>query len=138
MRGAKFWPDVHRRILTGLIISQLLLIGLLSTKGAAKSTRVLIVRPILTIWFHYYCRERFESDFLKFPLHDAMLKDTLERATDPTLNLKAYLKDGYVHPVYKCANNLYQLMIEENNPLVATKGSFHRESKAESEVSPEH
>lgn len=78
--------------------------GLLNTKGAAKSTRVLIVLPISTMWFHHNCRGRFESAFLKLPLQDAMLKDSLERAADLTLNLKAYMKDGYVHPVFKCAN----------------------------------
>ena len=30
-----------------------------------------------------------------------MAKDTLERATEPNLNLKYYLKDSYLHPVFK-------------------------------------
>ncbi|MBD4020068.1 hypothetical protein GUI04_13840, partial [Xanthomonas citri pv. citri] len=32
--AASYWPDVHRRILIGLMISQFLLMGLLSTKQA--------------------------------------------------------------------------------------------------------
>lgn len=66
--AAAFWPDVHRRVITGLIISQLLLMGLLSTKSVAKSTPLLIVLPVLTIWFHLFCKGRFESAFVKFPL----------------------------------------------------------------------
>lgn len=66
--AAAFWPDVHRRIITGMIISHLLLIGLMSTKEASQSTPLLIPLPILTIWFHRFCKSRFESAFIKFPL----------------------------------------------------------------------
>lgn len=30
-----------------------------------------------------------------------MVKDTLERAREPNLNLKEYLKKAYIHPVFK-------------------------------------
>ncbi|XVF21817.1 hypothetical protein REPUB_Repub12eG0122500 [Reevesia pubescens] len=121
--GGSFWPDVHRRLIIGLIISQLLLMGLLSTKKIEKSTLVLLPLPILTIWFHRYCKGRFEPAFVKFPLQDAMVKDTLERLTEPNLNLKAYLKDAYIHPVFKgSVLERPQLVFdEENNPLVPTK-----------------
>ena len=66
--GAAFWPDVHGRIITALIISQLLLLGLLSTKEAAQSTPFLIALPILTIWFHRFCKSRYEPAFVKYPL----------------------------------------------------------------------
>ncbi|KAL9235835.1 hypothetical protein vseg_010569 [Gypsophila vaccaria] len=127
--GAAFWPDVHRRILVGLIISHLLLLGLLSTKLSVKSIKatipLLLALPILTIWFHVICKGRFESAFKKFPLQDAMMKDTLERATDPTLNLRTYLQDAYLHPVFKGVA-LYApppCDEEEGLPLVATKRS---------------
>ncbi|THU63394.1 hypothetical protein C4D60_Mb01t15300 [Musa balbisiana] len=99
--GAAFWPDVHRRIITALIISQLLLLGLLSTKHAVNSTPLLLVLPVLTIWFHRFCKNRYESAFVKFPLQEAMMKDTLERAREPNLDLRAYLLNAYVHPVFK-------------------------------------
>ncbi|XP_061352196.1 calcium permeable stress-gated cation channel 1-like [Gastrolobium bilobum] len=99
--GAAFWPDVHFRIVLALIISQIVLMGLLTTKKAASSTPFLIVLPILTIWFHRYCKGRFEPAFVKFPLQEAMMKDTLERVTEPNLNLKGYLQFAYVHPVFK-------------------------------------
>ena len=52
-----------------------------------------------------------------------MVKDTLERATEPNLNLKAYLQDAYVHPVFKGGefDRPAALDEEEENPLVATK-----------------
>eukprot|EP00262_Sarcandra_glabra_P021318 TRINITY_DN8953_c0_g1_i1.p1 TRINITY_DN8953_c0_g1~~TRINITY_DN8953_c0_g1_i1.p1 ORF type:complete len:769 (+),score=132.72 TRINITY_DN8953_c0_g1_i1:226-2532(+) len=99
--GAAFWPDVHGRIITAMIISQLLLMGLLSTKESAVSTPLLIALPVLTIWFHRFCKNRFEPAFVKYPLQEAMMKDTLERARDPNVNLKGYLQNAYIHPVFK-------------------------------------
>uniref|UniRef100_A0A0D9WG68 CSC1/OSCA1-like 7TM region domain-containing protein n=1 Tax=Leersia perrieri TaxID=77586 RepID=A0A0D9WG68_9ORYZ len=121
--GAQFWPDVQRRIVIALIVSQILLLGLLSTQEAEKSTVVLIPLPVLSLWFHYVCKGRFEPAFIKFPLQDAMVKDTLERANDPTLNLREYLKDAYMHPVF-LENDIFEHVAideEEKNPLVATK-----------------
>ncbi|GAB4829777.1 hypothetical protein Ancab_019432 [Ancistrocladus abbreviatus] len=137
--AAAFWPDVHRRILVGLIISQLLFLGLLSTKNLAKSTPLLIALPVLTIWFHIFCKGRFESAFVRFPLQDAMVKDTLERATEPHLNLRAYLKDAYIHPVFKGGDIKMQVAIdmEEDTPLVPTKRTSQRNSRATSAASSE-
>ncbi|KAF7811200.1 calcium permeable stress-gated cation channel 1-like [Senna tora] len=101
--GAAFWPYVHLRIIIALIVSQVVLMGLLSTKKAATSTPFLIALPILTIWFHLYCKGRFESAFVKFPLQEAKMKDILEKATEPNLNLKGYLEHAYVHPVFKAS-----------------------------------
>lgn len=66
--AAAFWPLVHSRIIASLLISQLLLLGLLSTKKAANSTPLLVVLPILTLSFHKYCKNRFEPAFRKYPL----------------------------------------------------------------------
>ncbi|KAK6133365.1 hypothetical protein DH2020_032875 [Rehmannia glutinosa] len=96
-----FWPDVHGRIISALVFSQLILMGLMSTKGAAQSTPFLIALPVLTIWFHTFCKGRYESAFVKYPLQEAMMKDTLERAREPNLNLKSYLQYAYIHPVFK-------------------------------------
>ncbi|GER26528.1 ERD (early-responsive to dehydration stress)family protein [Striga asiatica] len=136
--GAAFWPDVHRRIIIGQIIAQLLLMGLLSTKGIAQSTPVLLVLPVLTVWFHHFCKGRFELAFVKFPLQDTMVKDTLERATEPNLDLKAYLQDAYLHPVFKSFDldkSGAALSIDEaenNSSLVSTKRNSQRGSKAPS------
>ncbi|KAK2988602.1 hypothetical protein RJ640_026099 [Escallonia rubra] len=99
--AAAFWPDVHGRIIVALIVSQLLLMGLLSTKAAAQSTPLLITLPVLTIWFHRYCKGRYEPAFVRYPLQEAKMKDTLERTREPNLNLKDYLQNAYVHPVFK-------------------------------------
>ena len=66
--AAAFWPDVHGRIIFALVVSQLLLMGLLSTKEAANSTPLLITLPVLTIWFHLFCKGRYEPAFVKHPL----------------------------------------------------------------------
>lgn len=68
-----------------------------------------------------------------------MVKDTLERATEPNLNLKAYLHEAYVHPVFKGGELEKPAVIdeEENNPLVPTKRMSRRSSKYGSDVSSE-
>ncbi|KAL6502846.1 hypothetical protein OROHE_024014 [Orobanche hederae] len=132
--GASFWPDVHRRIITGLVLSQILLMGLLSTKSAARSTPLLLVLSVLTIWFHQFCKGRFESAFVKFPLREAMIKDTIERAKEPKLDLKAYLQDAYIHPAMKGMEIDRPKAVddEENNPLVSTKRGSDRSSVSSS------
>ncbi|XP_047308027.1 protein OSCA1-like [Impatiens glandulifera] len=102
--GGAFWPDVHGRIIYALIGSQLILMGLLSTKEAAQSTPFLLALPVITIYFHRFCKGRYEPAFVKYSLQDAMRKDTLERAkVDPTHNfdLKKYLLNAYMHPIFK-------------------------------------
>ena len=66
--AAAFWPHVHSRIIASLLISQFLLLGLLSTKKAANSTPLLVALPILTLTFHKYCKSRFEPAFREYPL----------------------------------------------------------------------
>lgn len=66
--AAAFWPDVHGRIVVAQVVSQLLLMGLLSTKEAAHTTPFLISLPIITIWFHRFCKGRYESAFKRYPL----------------------------------------------------------------------
>ncbi|KAK8537845.1 hypothetical protein V6N13_096355 [Hibiscus sabdariffa] len=99
--GAAFWPHVHSRIIASLLISQLLLMGLLSTKKAANSTPLLVILPVLTLTFHKYCKSRFEPAFRKYPLEEAMAKDLMDRTTEPDINLKAFLADAYLHPIFR-------------------------------------
>ncbi|XP_057961013.1 calcium permeable stress-gated cation channel 1-like [Malania oleifera] len=137
--GAAFWPDVHGRIITALVISQLLLMGLLSTKHAAQSTPFLIALPVLTIWFHRFCKGRYESAFVRYPLQEAMMKDTLEHAREPNLNLKSYLQNSYLHPVFKGGNDDEQEEVngkwEPESVLVPTKRQSRRNTPLPSKFS---
>jgi len=98
--AAAFWPQVHSRIIASLLISHVTLFGLMSTKKAAFSTPLLIFLPLLTIWFHKYCKSRFEPAFRKYPLEEAMEKDNIEHASEPNLNLKSFLANAYLHPIF--------------------------------------
>lgn len=111
-----FWPHVHSRIIASLLISHLLLLGLLSTKKAAHSTPLLLLLPVLTFWFHKYCKSRFESAFRKYPLEEAMEKDAMEKAAEPDLNLKAYLADAYLHPLLQTVEDeeMGQIRVDNN------------------------
>ncbi|XP_057422162.1 calcium permeable stress-gated cation channel 1-like [Lotus japonicus] len=139
--GAAFWPDVNFRVVMALIVSQIVLMGLLTTRKAASSTPFLIVLPILTIWFHRYCKGRFESAFVKFPLQEAMMKDTLERATEPNLNLKGYLQNAYVHPVFKASmedeeeDDVMSHKWDSESVTVPTKRQSQRNTPLPSKVS---
>ncbi|GAB4830819.1 Calcium permeable stress-gated cation channel 1 [Ancistrocladus abbreviatus] len=139
--AAAFWPDVHHRIVVALVISQVLLMGLLSTKHAASSTPFLIALPILTVWFHMFCRGRFEPAFVRYPLQEAMMKDTLERAKDPKFNPKAFLQSAYVHPVFKAADEEEEEELkvgedmEPEGKLVPTKRQSRRNTPAPSKLS---
>ncbi|XP_062088288.1 calcium permeable stress-gated cation channel 1-like [Humulus lupulus] len=139
--GAAFWPDVHFRIIMALIISQVSLMGLLTTKGSAEATPVIIVLPILTIWFHRFCKGRYESAFVKYPLQEAMMKDTLERAREPHLNLKGYLQNAYVHPVFKASedddeeDDVVSEKWETESTIVPTKRQSRRNTPLPSKIS---
>lgn len=140
--AAAFWPDVHGRVIAALVISQLLLMGLLSTKEAAQSTPFLIALPILTIWFHRFCKGRYEPAFIRYPLQEAMMKDTLERAREPNLNLKGYLQSAYIHPVFKSAtgddsdeDEVAHEKLENQGVLVPTKRQSRRNTPLPSKYS---
>ncbi|VVB07779.1 unnamed protein product [Arabis nemorensis] len=139
--AAAFWPDVHGRVIAALIISQLLLMGLLATKHAASAAPFLIVLPVLTIAFHRFCKGRYEPAFIRYPLQEAMMKDTLERAREPNLNLKGYLQDAYIHPVFKaCDDDDEDDMVgklEEEVIIVPTKRQSRRNTPAPSRISSE-
>lgn len=131
-----FWPHLQMRIIACVIIQQICLIGVLATKSAKNSTPILLFLPVLTIAFHIYCKNRFEPAFRKYPLEDAMAKDTLERATDPNFNIESYLLNTYMHPVFKTGED------EEygtgggdwtdNPPLVPTKRASRNHTPASS------
>ncbi|XP_050381546.1 calcium permeable stress-gated cation channel 1 [Argentina anserina] len=137
--AAAFWPDVHGRIITALIVSQLLLMGLFSTKEAAQSTPLLITLPVLTIWFHLFCKGRYEPAFKKNPLQEAMRKDTLERVREPNLNIKGFLQSAYIHPVFKgaddCDSDGTSDELEEEPVVVPTKRQSRKNTPVPSKYS---
>uniref|UniRef100_A0ACD5TYY3 Uncharacterized protein n=1 Tax=Avena sativa TaxID=4498 RepID=A0ACD5TYY3_AVESA len=133
--GAQFWPQVHLRIIVALIVSQLVLLGLLSTKGLEEATPALIVLPVLTIWFHKYCKNRFEPAFVRNPIQEAMKKDILERAREPNFDLKSYLADAYLHPVFK-SDEVDKFYVADDpgaeEVIVATKRQSRRTTPVQS------
>ncbi|CAA2987193.1 calcium permeable stress-gated cation channel 1-like isoform X1 [Olea europaea subsp. europaea] len=137
--AAAFWPDVHGRIISAMVFSQLILMGLMSTKGAANTTPFLIALPILTIYFHKFCKGRYEPAFIRYPLQEAMMKDTLERAREPNLNLKGYLHNAYIHPVFKNEeddeDDISPEKFEQESVLVPTKRQSRRNTPVPSKIS---
>lgn len=67
-----------------------------------------------------------------------MVKDTLERTKEPNLNLKTFLQNAYVHPVFKAADNVKDEMVveepraDQTPDLVATKRSSKRHTSGSS------
>ncbi|KAI3456514.1 hypothetical protein Pfo_013177 [Paulownia fortunei] len=135
--AAAFWPDVHGRIICALIFSQLVLMGLMSTKGALQSPPILIALTVLTFFFHRFCKGRYEPAFVKYPLQEAMMKDTLERAREPNLNLKGYLQYAYVHPIFKDDEDDEDedLNGKDDSVIVPTKRQSRRNTPVPSKIS---
>ncbi|KAK6149706.1 hypothetical protein DH2020_017231 [Rehmannia glutinosa] len=136
--AAAFWPDVHGRIIYALIFSQLVLMGLMSTKGAVQAPPLLIALMVLTFFFHRFCKGRYEPAFVKYPLQEAMMKDTLERAREPNLNLKGYLQYAYVHPVFKDDEDDEDEDFNgksDDSVIVPTKRQSRRNTPAPSKIS---
>ncbi|XP_047323706.1 CSC1-like protein At1g32090 [Impatiens glandulifera] len=108
--AAAFWPHVHGRIIASLLISQFLLMGLLSTKKALNSTPFLLALPILTFSFHKYCKHRFEPAFRKYPLEEATEKDIEDQTSEQGLSeLNGHLSDSYVHPIFTSFEEVVEL-----------------------------
>jgi hypothetical protein len=61
----------------------------MSTKKAAYSTPLLIFLPLLTIWFHKYCKSRFEPAFRKYPLEVSQFCSNILSLCYEILALKA-------------------------------------------------
>lgn len=69
-----------------------------------------------------------------------MRKDTLERAREPNINLKAYLQQAYVHPVFKAGDDdeeddEFEGKWMKDDTLVPTKRASRRNTPAASKIS---
>ncbi|GFP79329.1 CSC1-like protein at1g32090 [Phtheirospermum japonicum] len=137
-----FWPHVHGRIVAGLLISQLLLMGLLSTKKASNSTPLLVVLPILTLTFHKYCKNRFEPAFRKYPLEEAMTKDTQDHTSESDANFKSYLADAYLHPIFHSFEEaeLAEVRVDQNQAYISNPSPnvYHHEDEPPSQFVQRH
>lgn len=73
-----------------------------------------------------------------------MMKDTLERAREPNLNLKGYLQNAYVPPIFKEAesdsddeddDDLDDKQWQKDNVLVVTKRQSRKNTPVPSKMS---
>lgn len=53
------------------------------------------------IFFHRSCPLPLWHIFINGFFQEAKMKDILERTREPNLNLKEYLQNAYLHPVFK-------------------------------------
>lgn len=60
---------------------------------------------------------------------EAMEKDTMEKVAEPNLNLKAYLADAYLHPIFRSFEDI------ETGEVRINKNQSHITSPAISELS---
>ncbi|BBN16221.1 calcium permeable stress-gated cation channel [Marchantia polymorpha subsp. ruderalis] len=99
--AAAFWPHMFGYIIIGLLLKHLTLIGLMALKEATSSTPFLLPLPICTLIFYLYCKNRFEEAFHSYALEEAKAKDTIERAREPDLDVRAFLENAYIHPTLR-------------------------------------
>ncbi|KAL8268073.1 hypothetical protein R6Q59_001871 [Mikania micrantha] len=81
---------------------------------------------------------------MEIMLVEAMMKDTLERATEPNLNLKGYLENAYLPPIFKEAESdsddddddeISDKKWAKDNVLVATKRQSRKSTPVPSKIS---
>ena len=60
--------------------------------------------------------------FLLVLLQEAMAKDINDRTTESVVNLKAYLADAYLHPIFRSfeEEELVEVKVEKNKPQPAS------------------
>ncbi|KAK6120094.1 hypothetical protein DH2020_046224 [Rehmannia glutinosa] len=94
--------------------------------GLVYSVVTPLILPFIIVFFAF--------SYVIYRHQEAMRKDTIERALEPKLNLRAYLQDAYVHPALKGMEIDRPKAVddEENNPLVSTKRDSHRSSSSSS------
>lgn len=67
------------------------------------------------------------------------MRDTLEQAREPNLNLKGYLQNAYVHPVFKDddedEDEDFMMKLENDSVLVPTKRQSRMNTPVPSKVS---
>lgn len=67
------------------------------------------------------------------------MKDTLERAREPNLNLKGWLQNAYIHPVFKGGDDDEDEEVnekwEQESVLVPTKRASRRNTPVPSKMS---
>lgn len=67
------------------------------------------------------------------------MKDTLERAREPHLNLKGYLQVAYIHPIFKESEDEDDDVVSEkwdtDSTLVPTKRQSRRNTPLPSKIS---
>ncbi|KAH7388064.1 hypothetical protein KP509_16G055700 [Ceratopteris richardii] len=136
-----FWPHLHGRVIACVILQQICVFGILLSKKATKASPMLILLPVFTITFHLYCKNRFEPAFRKYPLEEAMAKDTRERAMEPNFSVKNYLQATYLPPALQIEEEDEENVISredkwsEGPPLVPTKRSSRANTPAPSVTS---
>lgn len=93
---------VHGCTIAALMISQIILMGLLSMKEAAQSTPLLITLPVVTIWFHKYCNCVFSKIILMEPEFVLVYASgqTIYRANITVVPCTLYLAHCCYHCVY--------------------------------------
>ncbi|KAH9576159.1 hypothetical protein CY35_01G147600 [Sphagnum magellanicum] len=96
--GGQFWPEVHTRIISCLIFTQVLFIGLFSLKGSGRASLACIPLPILTLLFHAHCRQRFQPTFKNFNLESTMKKDMEDEASGRKEQVLNEIQTAYLHP----------------------------------------
>ena len=73
--GRRRWPLLADRVLAGLAIAQLTLLGVMGLKGAVGPSSALLPAPFATLAFRCYCRRRFLRAFEDAPLEAAAAAD---------------------------------------------------------------
>ncbi|GBG82443.1 hypothetical protein CBR_g34820 [Chara braunii] len=121
-----FWPYVHGRVVTALVVMQIMLIGVFMLKEKFKLVPLLLPLPILTVFFTSYCTKRFFPAFQKYSMQEAMSKDTVDSVRNRGQDVRSFLTDAYLHPMLQAAKEDFDdidVEDEESSRLPRQPGS---------------
>uniref|UniRef100_A0A0A9VZC4 Putative membrane protein C2G11.09 n=2 Tax=Lygus hesperus TaxID=30085 RepID=A0A0A9VZC4_LYGHE len=70
--GGQFLPSILHRLLIGLVISQVTILGVLTMKKAILLSFFVAMLPFLTALFYFYCRHKYYAKYTRVSIEGAV------------------------------------------------------------------
>ncbi|KAK1395964.1 Calcium-dependent channel [Heracleum sosnowskyi] len=128
--GGLYWPIAHNAIIFSLLLTHVIVLGVFTNKKAEVCSSCTIALIILTLLFHFYCRQRF---FPVFQSTAAQVVMEMDRQDEHAGRLKEFherLNSSYCQFQSSPDSNKDRQLKELNDHLHSSFGSFKSNSLA--------
>ncbi|CAM6089031.1 unnamed protein product [Calypogeia fissa] len=99
--AGQYWLLVHSRIIAGLAVMQITLVGIFEAKMSTKVSMLTVPLPIITIIFHQYCNKRFYPVFKNYSVESTKKKDLEDEQRGIENEIFDTIPGAYLHPGLK-------------------------------------